>query len=108
MVSASSVSAPGTATVTFMTTSTLLPIDVQTPRIAPWQLALLLLLAMTAILAIARKHTKLSLAACLILAGVLAGCSGGRPSTPTGQYQVSVAATSGGVTKISNVTLTVN
>ncbi len=110
MVSAPSVTAPGTATVTVMTTALLQPPPTKgTPRMTMRQIVFLLL-ALTLLLSLPaarRLRTQLSLAGAMLIFITLAGCSSGM-STPTGQYSLTVTGTSGGVSRSTGITLTVN
>jgi uncharacterized protein (TIGR03118 family) len=110
MVSTPSVTAPGTATVTVMTTALLQPPPTNgTPRMTIRQIVFLLL-ALTLLLslpAVRRLRTRLSLVGAMLIFIALAGCSSS-PSTPTGQYSLTVTGTSGGVSRSTGVTVTVN
>ena len=110
MVSAPSVTAPGTATVTVMTSSLLPPPRTKsTPKITLRQLVFLLV-ALTLLLglpATRRLRNRLSLVAATLIFIALAGCSSGM-STPTGQYSLTVTGTSGGVSRSTGITVTVN
>jgi uncharacterized protein (TIGR03118 family) len=110
----SPVTAPGTATVTFMTAASTAPgVKFMPPMSGPEIFVLILALAMLGSVPMVRRfRPALTLAgATMLVIALLAGCGGGNSNanaTPAGQYQISVTGTSGGVTHSSIVALTVN
>ncbi|HEX2713099.1 MAG TPA: choice-of-anchor D domain-containing protein, partial [Candidatus Acidoferrales bacterium] len=83
------------------------------PRVVLWlvagMLALLSLMLMRRGVRVRRLAFYLPLALLVLSAAIIAGCRGGGPSgTPAGMYSVTVTATSGGVAKMTTVTLQVN
>ncbi len=113
-VSPASVTAPGTATVTFTTTALLQPPATRrTPPVSPRSIGFLVLAlaSLLSLLAARRLRTRLSLVGAMLIFIVLAGCgtsSTPAPSTPAGQFPLTVTGTSGGASHSANLTLTTN
>jgi uncharacterized protein (TIGR03118 family) len=114
-VSPASLTVPGSATVTFTTAAFMQPAPREVPPISPVQIVLLFgaALLLLSLPAVRQARTRLTLAGAVLVFLVAAGCSNNNnanssTATPAGQYQVTVTGTSGGVTRSSNVTLTVN
>jgi hypothetical protein len=91
------------------------PAPREVPPISPVQIVLLFgaALLLLSLPAVRQARTRLTLAGAVLVFLVAAGCSNNNnanssTATPAGQYQVTVTGTSGGVTRSSNVTLTVN
>lgn len=108
----SPITAPGNATVTFTTAAHVNPMPQNFPLSPRTLLLLSIALALLCMLPAARRmRMKYALAGAVFVFLALAGCnnnSSSNPATPAGQYQLTVTGTSGGVSRSSNVTLTVN
>jgi uncharacterized protein (TIGR03118 family) len=111
------VMAPGTAILTFMTSSYLAPRETmrRTPASSrPIVFVLPILGLVFALLTARRVEARFGLAGATLVLTLLAGCGNGSSSstgstrTPAGSYAITVTGTSSGASRTSTVTLTVN
>ena len=105
------IAAPGTATLTFMTSAYLTPpVSLRFPSTPSGRIFLLLPLLglLFALFAAQRIRTRIGLAGAMLFFAFLMGCSGSSTRTPAGTYPITVTATSGAATKTSVVILTVS
>lgn len=112
-VSPASVTAPGTATVTFMTTAHLPPPATNGPPNVTGRQVVLLLLALSLLLILSgtrRLRIRLLLLAAMLILFTLTSCgssTSSAPSTPASEYFFTLTGTSGSVTHSAGITLTV-